>query len=66
MKKNLMDLSDLVLMEVLKFVPNRFEVALVCKKFYELICDIEKNRYKMKIGQSYNEVRFNENLIDLI
>ena len=51
-----MDLPDNVLEKILGFLPNRMDVATVCKKFYELICQIEKNKYKMKIGSIGNEV----------
>lgn len=56
-EKGLLQLPDEVLIEILSFVPNRFEVAQVCKTFYELICIIDKNRYKLKAGVRYNEVR---------
>lgn len=51
---DLMMLPDEVLLEILSFVPDRFEVSQVCKKFYELICVIDRNRYKLCIG-NYGE-----------
>lgn len=57
--ENFNDFSQLpeeVLMEILSFLPNRFEVAPVCKKFYDLICIIDKNRFALKVDELYDEV----------
>lgn len=49
MTKNLLTLPEEILMEILSFVQNRFEAAQVCMKFYELICELDRNRYKLRI-----------------
>jgi hypothetical protein len=54
--EDIMKIPDEVLMKILAFVPNRFDVAPVCKKFYELICKIDENKYKLKVGAFHNEV----------
>lgn len=54
--KDLLQLPDNVLTEILSFLPNRFDLALVCKKFYELISESEKNLYKIKVVRRFNEV----------
>lgn len=53
---DIMNIPDEVLMKILSFVPNRINIAPVCKKFYELICEIDKNMYKLKVGAFGNEV----------
>lgn len=47
-------------MEILSFLPNRFEVAPVCKKFYDLICIIDKNRFALKVDELYDEVSWSQ------
>lgn len=54
--KNLIDLPDKVLAEILSFLPNRFDLAQVCKKFYDVICESDKGRYKLKVGRQFNQV----------
>ena len=54
--ENLTDLPEEVLMKILGFLPNRMDVAPVCKKFYELICKIDKFKYKMIVGSVRNKV----------
>lgn len=53
----LMQFPDEILVNILSFVPNRFEVASVCRKFYELICKIDSKKYKLNVGRRYGEVR---------
>lgn len=45
-----------VLLEILSFVPDRFTVSQTCKKFYELICVIDKNHYKLIVGKYGDKV----------
>lgn len=51
-----MKIPDEALMKILSFVPNRMNISSVCKKFYELICEIDRNQYKMKVGAFGNKV----------
>lgn len=53
---DLMQFPDEILLNILSFVPKRFEVATVCKKFYELICEIDRNKYVLTIGTRYDKV----------
>jgi F-box-like len=44
MSLELMNLPPEVVREILTYVPCHWNVALVCKDFYEHVCDIEKDR----------------------
>lgn len=57
MEKHLLELPYEILLQIISFVPKRFELSQVCKKFYELVCAIDKNRYKMNIGRDFEDVR---------
>lgn len=52
----LLQLPEEVLRNILSFVPIRFEVASVCKKIYKIVCDIDKNKYKLNIGKLFDQV----------
>lgn len=54
--KELLQLPDEILLQILIFVPNRFEVSQVCKKFYEIVCAIEKNRFALSTKTVEDEV----------
>lgn len=60
---DLLQLPDEVLRYVLSFIPYRFEVSQVCKKFYELVCDMDKNKYMLKARTNHwrGEVRMKTN-----
>lgn len=63
---DLLQLPDEVLRYVLSFIPYRFEVSQVCKKFYELVCDMDKNKYMLKVRTNHwrGEVRIKTNQFD--
>lgn len=46
----LSDLPPEVVFHILSYVPIRHNAALVCKKFYEHICAIEKDYYKLTLN----------------
>lgn len=46
---NILELPEEVIREILLYVPNRFNVATSCNLFYELVCNIERDLYKLKI-----------------
>lgn len=56
MEKKMLDLPDEVLLVIFSFVPNRFKASQVCHKFYELVCEIDKNKFVMKIKPDENGV----------
>lgn len=39
-----------VLLHILGFVPERFNIACTCKLLYDLVCLIEKNKRTLKIN----------------
>lgn len=52
--RNLLSMPNEVLLHILRFIPNRFIVSQVSKKFYELVCKLEKNRFILKLGTTKN------------
>lgn len=52
----IMQLPDEVLTKILNFVPNRFDLAQVCKKFYDLTSEIEKFKFKLALGVRHDKV----------
>jgi F-box domain len=60
-KSPLYQLPEEVLLNVLSFVDysSRADVALVCKEFYNLLCDLEKDQFALEL--SWKQV--NENKI---
>ena len=44
------DLPTEVVRYILTFVPTRHQASLVCKEFYEHICSIEKDYYKLELN----------------
>lgn len=39
-----------VLLHILKFVPSRTNIAVTCRKMYELTCSIERNKRPLKVN----------------
>lgn len=46
---NILQFPDLILKKVFKNVPNRWSASRTCKKFYRIVCDIEKFKYQIKV-----------------
>lgn len=42
-------LPNELLMKIIEFVSKRSDVSLVCQRFYDLTCKIERNRMKILI-----------------
>lgn len=42
-------LPEEILIHVIKFLPNRWNLSLVNWSFYELICKVEANKYRLKL-----------------
>lgn len=61
----LLFLPDECFRKIFKYVdfPSRSNLALVCKRFYELVCDMEKNRHPLEIG--YYQVSLNSDYLKL-
>lgn len=51
----MLQLPDEILLKILSFVPKRNEIVLVCKKFYELVCEIDRHKLKINAGNHYGE-----------
>lgn len=51
----LLFLPDECFFNIFKFVdfPSRANVRLVCKRFYDLICDLEKDKHHLELGHSH-------------
>lgn len=47
--ENIINLPSEVLVKIVKFVPNKTPLKLVCKYFYEIICHIEVKTSRIKI-----------------
>lgn len=46
---SLSDLPYEVLVKVFNYVENRWNLAQVCWKFYEIVCDVERNNLILKL-----------------
>ncbi|CRK96467.1 CLUMA_CG009966, isoform A [Clunio marinus] len=59
-----------VLLHVLKFVDNRKNVALTCKKLYSVTCTIDRNTFPLRItteklsGENFNSILNSERQFD--
>lgn len=42
-------LPEEILIHIIKFLPNRWNLSQVNCSFYELICKIEENKYRLKL-----------------
>lgn len=47
--KRLVDLPIEVLLHIFDYIPSRWNLSLVCWNFYEIICEIEKENFAMKL-----------------
>jgi hypothetical protein len=54
---NILDLPSEVLAKVLGFLPLRTNYGAVCRKFYDIICHIDKCKYILKFGATEKSVR---------
>ena len=50
MDKNILALFDEILQKIFEYVEDREKVKLTCQRFYKIVCDIEKNKYRMKLN----------------
>lgn len=41
-----------ILVKILSYIQQRCYLPLVCHRFYEIICLLERNLYKIKISES--------------
>lgn len=46
---NLEALPTELLIEIFRYVPNRWNLSLVCWNFYEIVCEIEKEKFILKL-----------------
>lgn len=47
--KKLDELPTEILLEIISYVPSRWNVSLVCWKFYDIVCEIEREEFCMKL-----------------
>lgn len=45
---NILELPPEMLHRILLFVPKRHDAALVCRKMYEVVCAVERNKNILK------------------
>lgn len=43
------DLPTEMLFKIFSYIPNRWNLSLVCWDFYEIVCEIEKNQFCFKL-----------------
>jgi len=46
---NLTVLPEEILIHIIKFLPNRWNLSLVNWSFYELVCKVEADKYRLKL-----------------
>lgn len=47
--KFLVDFSVEILLHIFGFIPNKWNLSLVCWKFYEIVCNIEREQFCLKL-----------------
>lgn len=47
--EKLNDLPTEILFKIFDYIPNRWNLSLVCWDFYEIVCEIEKNQFCFKL-----------------
>ena len=47
--KKLDELPTEILLHIFDFIPNRWSLSSVCWDFYEIICEIEREKFVMKL-----------------
>lgn len=55
--ENILQLPNEILIIILSFIDDRFEVAQVCKIFYEVVCIIDKNKFWLSFGNEIGKVK---------
>lgn len=48
-KKGLTDMPLKIIRKIVNYVPNRWNLSCTCKNIYEIVCDVEKFKYLLKI-----------------
>lgn len=49
MIKSIQELPFEVLVHIFKFLPNRWNISIVCSEFYDVVCAIERNKFSLKL-----------------
>lgn len=47
--KNILNLPSELLMEIIKYVPNKTVLKLTSKKFFQIVCKIEIKKFRLVI-----------------
>lgn len=55
--KKLDELPTEILLEIISYVPSRWNLSLVCWKFYEIVCEIEREEFCMKLVDVSRAIR---------
>jgi F-box-like len=58
--RSLETLPSEVLLHIFSFIPNRTNLSYVCLDFYDLVCEIEKNKFRLKltdVSYYFNELQ---------
>lgn len=59
--ENIVELPTEMLHRILSFVPNRFNVSLVCRRMYEVVCAVERNKFVLKTITNCSEETVSNN-----
>lgn len=54
----ILQLPNELLMKVFEYVPCLWNVSMVCRQFYEVLCKVEMNAYKLTVKH--------ENIVSLL
>ena len=49
MVKSIQELPCEVILHIFKFIPNRWNLSMVCCDFYDLVCEVERNKFSLKL-----------------
>lgn len=65
--KNLDELPTEILLHIFDYIPNKWNLSLVCWDFYEIICEIEREKFVIKLidvrylqNFSFNSLRLSQ------
>lgn len=45
----ILQLPNELIMKIIECIPERFETSLVCGKFYEIVCTLERKRHRIDV-----------------
>lgn len=61
----ILQLPNELLMKIIEFVPERFDISMVCVKFHEIVCTLDRKSHKIALKDE-NTVSGNSKLLLLM